>query len=140
MVAIHAVTAGPDVVTARRRDTPETGARSGVIRLRDAGVTRGSRDVWTHVDFSAQAGEFVAVLGPNGAGKSTLLSVVLGLLPLSAGAVTVFGEPPGRHNRAIGFLPQRRSFDSSQRIRGVDVVRLGVDGHRWGLTVRPSHR
>ena len=29
--------------------------------------------------------------------------------------------------------PQRRSFDPSLRVRGRDIVRLGVDGHRWGL-------
>src|SRR5207244_11714973 len=29
--------------------------------------------------------------------------------------------------------PQRRSFDSSTRVRGTDIVRLGLDGDRWGL-------
>ena len=40
---------------------------------------------------------------------------------------------PGRSNAAIGYLPQRHGFDSSTRIRGVDLVRLGLDGDRWGL-------
>ena len=73
------------------------------------------------------------MLGPNGAGKSTLLRVLLGLLPLSAGSATVLGEAPGRRNSDIGYLPQRHGFDSSTRIRGVDLVRLGLDGDRWGL-------
>ncbi len=34
---------------------------------------------------------------------------------------------------AIGYLPQRRSFDPGLRIRGVDIVRLGWDGDRWGV-------
>ena len=78
-------------------------------------------------------GEFVALLGPNGAGKSTLLHVLLGQLPLAAGSARVFGSEPGRANAQIGYLPQRRSFDSSIRIRGLDLVRLGLDGNRWGL-------
>src|SRR5207302_9942188 len=35
--------------------------------------------------------------------------------------------------RDIGYLPQRRSFDPAMRVRGVDVVRLGLDGDRWGV-------
>ena len=73
------------------------------------------------------------MLGPNGAGKSTLLHVVLGLLPLSAGRAAVLGEKPGASRSRIGYLPQRRGFDSGTRIRGVDMVRLGLDGARWGL-------
>ncbi|HEX3620767.1 MAG TPA: ATP-binding cassette domain-containing protein [Acidimicrobiales bacterium] len=82
-------------------------------------------------------GEFAAVLGPNGVGKSTLLKVVLGLLPVSRGQVEVLGRPPGEPNHRIGYLPQRRSFDSGLRVRGLDIVRMGLDGHRWGL---PSMR
>ena len=74
------------------------------------------------------------MLGPNGAGKSTLLDVVLGLLPLERGRrSSVLGQPPRAANARIGYLPQRRSFDASTRVRGVDVVRLGLDGTRWGL-------
>ena len=76
-------------------------------------------------------GEFVAVLGPNGAGKSTLLDVVLGLLPLSE-ARRRCSAAARVANAQIGYLPQRRSFDSATRIRGFDVVRLGLDGDALG--------
>jgi zinc/manganese transport system ATP-binding protein len=89
--------------------------------------------VWAGVDLTIREGEFVAVLGPNGAGKSTLLDVVLGLQPLSAGRASVLGAPPGSARTRIGYLPQRRSFDAGTRIRGIDVVRLGLDGSRWGF-------
>jgi zinc/manganese transport system ATP-binding protein len=47
--------------------------------------------------------------------------------------VRVFGAEPSQAHGRIGYLPQRRSFDTSMRIRGVDVVRLGLDGHRFGV-------
>jgi len=92
-----------------------------------------NRPVWRDVSFSLAAGECVAVLGPNGAGKSTLLRVLLGLLRPLAGTVKVFGEPPRRGSARIGYVPQARAFDPETAIRGVDLVALGIDGHRWGI-------
>ena len=92
----------------------------------------GDRTVWSDVDLHVTSGEFVAVLGPNGAGKSTLLKAILGLLPLHRGSVGVLGRPARRGNSRIGYLPQRRSFDPDLRVRGRDLVRLGLDGNRWG--------
>ena len=106
---------------------------SELINLEKAAISLGGRTLWHDVDLSISEGEFVALLGPNGAGKSTLIKAILGLVPLSNGTVKVLGEPAGTHNELIGYLPQRRSFDAALRIRGVDVVRLGFDGDRWGV-------
>ena len=103
------------------------------IEARQAQIELGGRRIWDKLDVTVGAGEFVAVLGPNGVGKSTLIKAVLGLLPLSGGSMAVLGAAPGEARGRIGYLPQRRSFDATLRIRGVDVVRLGLDGHRWGL-------
>ncbi len=93
----------------------------------------GGRTIWSDVSLSVAQADFAAVLGPNGAGKSTLIKAVLGLLPLAAGTASVLGRPPGEAKRRIGYLPQRRSFDTGSRIRGVDIVQLGLDGARWGV-------
>ena len=98
-----------------------------------ARVDLGGRTVWRDVNLEIPEHEFVAILGPNGAGKSTLLNAILGLVPLTAGEIRVHGRPPGVSNHDIGYLPQRRSFDPSVRIRGVDIVRLGLDGDRYGI-------
>ena len=104
-----------------------------VLELEHAAVAVGGRTIWSDVSLSVAAGEFVAILGPNGVGKSTLLKAALGLIPASAGRISVLGSAPGVQNAHIGYLPQRRSFDPSTRIRGIDIVRLGLDGDRWGL-------
>jgi zinc/manganese transport system ATP-binding protein len=108
-------------------------ANAASVVLEAAATRIGGRTIWSGVDVTVAGGEFVAVLGPNGVGKSTLIKVLLGLLPLSSGRVEVLGGPPGATRAGIGYLPQRRSFDAGLRVRGVDLVRLGLDGDRWGL-------
>jgi len=103
-----------------------------VVSIVGGAVRLGGQTIWQDVNLEVQPGEFIAVLGPNGSGKSTLMKVILGLLPLSAGAVTVFGQPARGGNQDIGYVPQRRSFEADVRIRGRDIVRLGLDGGRWG--------
>ena len=104
-----------------------------MIELSGATVRLGGRRVFSAVELSIGPGQLVAVLGPNGAGKTTLMRVILGLVRLEAGSVTVNGAPPTQARRSIGYLPQRHAFDSSTRIRGIDLVRLGLDGARWGV-------
>jgi zinc/manganese transport system ATP-binding protein len=115
---------------------------TAALQLNDAAVSRGGRSIWRGVTLRVEPGEYVAVLGPNGVGKSTLLQAILGLLPLTAGSLEVFGRPPHQAASLIGYLPQRRSFDSSLRLRARDLVRLGLDGNRWGvpLPFAPSGR
>jgi zinc/manganese transport system ATP-binding protein len=113
--------------------------RPALVEVRDATAVLGGRTIWAGVDATITAGEFVAILGPNGVGKSTLLKAILGLIPLAHGHIALLGRPPGRANHEVGYLPQRRTFDPSLRIRGLDVVRLGLDGDRWGLPL-PGRR
>ena len=110
-------------------------AAEPAIQLREAAVRVGDRLLWHDVNVDVPAGQFVAILGPNGVGKSTLIKAVLGLIPLAAGEAVVLGEPAGAANQNVGYLPQRRSFEPSLRVRGIDIVRLGLDGDRFGLSL-----
>jgi len=108
-------------------------AAQPLVSVRGATARLGRRTIWSDVTFDVGRGEFVAVLGPNGVGKSTLLKAMLGLVRVAPGDLRIAGEPPQSGSPEVGYLPQRRSFDSSVRVRGVDVVRLGLDGNRWGM-------
>jgi zinc/manganese transport system ATP-binding protein len=104
----------------------------------DASVVFGERVVWSHVDVAIASASFTAILGPNGAGKSTFLKAMLGVQALSSGRLNVLGEPAGRRRSRIGYVPQHAGFDRSLNIRGYDVVRLGLDGDRWGIPLGRS--
>lgn len=107
------------------------------VSLRDATLRFGDRVLWDRLELDVRRGELVAVLGPNGAGKTSLIRVLLGLQALTSGEVLVNGRPPRRGDHAIGYVPQQKGFDRDLPLRGTDLVRLGLDGHRWG-PVKPS--
>lgn len=50
-------------------------------------------------------GEFVSFLGPSGCGKSTALRMIAGLLPVSAGTITIT-PPKGKSEQDLGFVFQ----------------------------------
>jgi zinc/manganese transport system ATP-binding protein len=103
-------------------------------------VQIGGRQILRDVSLTIEPGEFIAVLGPNGAGKSTLMKTLLGLVAPAAGTISVLGRSPRLARAEIGYLPQRQSFDESTRVRGVDLVTLGLDGSRWGVPLALTPR
>lgn len=107
--------------------------REPIVRFHEACAVINGRSIWRDVDLEIGPGEFAAILGPNGVGKSTLVKVALGMLSVHFGEVRVLGGPPGTQREKIGYLPQRRSFDPSLRVRAREIVRLGLDGDRWGV-------
>jgi zinc/manganese transport system ATP-binding protein len=128
--------------TARTTETKETATATApaaqavpathpVLQMRDACLSYGQRVIWRGLTFDISAGEFVAVLGPNGSGKSSLIKVLLGRQALSSGGVWVAGRRPRGGNRRVGLIPQHAS-PAAGDIRARDLVRLGIDGHRWG--------
>ena len=60
------------------------------------------------LDLEVEVGEVFGFLGPNGAGKTTTINVLLGFVPPTSGAASLFGidvrQPIARQR--IGYLPE----------------------------------
>jgi len=106
-----------------------------VLRVRDARLAFGARELWHHLALDVAPGEFLAVLGPNGTGKTTLLKAILGEQRLTSGSIELLGEPVHHGDRRIGYIPQQKLIESGTPLRARDLVALGLNGHRWGLPV-----
>ena len=104
-----------------------------VVSARDLALRFGERTLFEGLSLELERSELLAVLGPNGTGKTSLVRILLGLLEPSAGSVTIDGCPPRKRCHRIGYIPQQRVFDRETSLRGRDLVRLGLDGHRWGF-------
>lgn len=106
-----------------------------VLEIAGASLHRDDRELWSGLDLTVRAGEFIAVLGPSGSGKTTLLRSILGLQPLSSGSIRVAGQPVHRGNSRIGYVPQQRSLAPDTSMRARDLVALGVQGSRFGFPI-----
>ena len=90
----------------------------------------GRTAVLREVSLSVGAGEIVALIGANGAGKSTLLNTVMGLVPLSAGAIRFAGAAIGRAGTptivraGIAEVPERRQLFGDMTIE--ENLRMGA--------------
>ncbi len=95
------------------------------------------------VSIELPAGKVVGLIGPNGAGKSTLIRALLGLLPLSAGAVFLGGKKYDQltlKQRAsqIAYAPQARLSIGqlmSTIWSGWVAFPTSVRGENWGRLI-----
>ncbi len=92
-------------------------SRSNNPVVQAVGLTKryGRLSVVDRVDLAIRPGRCFGFLGPNGAGKTTTLRMILGLTPISAGSLSVFGLPmpaEARRVRArVGVVPQADNLD-----------------------------
>ncbi|WP_421859288.1 zinc ABC transporter ATP-binding protein ZnuC [Marinobacter salarius] len=78
-----------------------------LVELRRLTVNFDGRPVVDHVDLRVQRGDIITIIGPNGAGKTTLIKAVLGIQPVSGGALTM---APGL---TIGYVPQHLTLETT---------------------------
>jgi manganese/zinc/iron transport system ATP- binding protein len=98
------------------------------IEVTDLTVAYGERPVLWDVDLNVPPGTLMAIVGPNGAGKTTLIKAILGLLPIAAGQVLIYGQPYAEQRRMVGYVPQRGSVDWDFPTSVLDVVTMGRYG------------
>jgi zinc/manganese transport system ATP-binding protein len=115
-------------------DDSGVSALEPVLRVEDVSVSLGGRRVLDRVSFSVEGGGFCGLIGSNGAGKTTLLRVILGLINPSGGRVVVTGGTHSRRDPQVGYVPQKIALEADMPLRARDLVGLGLDGHRFGIS------
>ena len=68
----------------------------------------GHSPVLQDISLAVQVREKVGIIGPNGAGKTSLFMTLCGILPITSGDITLFGQPvhPGEFRPELGFVFQ----------------------------------
>jgi iron complex transport system ATP-binding protein len=117
-----------------------------MLEVSHLSVSYGSRVILRDVTFSVPRGQILGVIGPNGTGKTTLLRALSGILPLTAGKVSVNGadlhamrEP--QRARVVAVVPQARNLPPA--FTGWEMVQLGRTpyiGWMGGLSPRDIQR
>lgn len=110
---------------------------SAAVSVHDLTVAYRENAVLWDIDVSIPTGTLTAIIGPNGAGKSTFLKAVMGLVPVAAGTVEIFGHSSPKQRRLIGYVPQRGSVDWTFPTNALDVVTMGTYG-QLGWVKRPG--
>lgn len=98
-----------------------------------------------HVSLDLMRGEVLGLVGESGCGKSTLGRIMTGILPPSAGAVTVGSQPmmtegssPRKRGRTVQMVFQNPFSSLNPRIRIGDAITEGPIAH--GLVSRANAR
>jgi len=95
------------------------------------GVTKRYNEILAvnNINLAINSGEIFALLGPNGSGKSTTLKMLLGLVPPTAGSLTVLGldvqKDPVAVKRQVGYVPE--SPDIYEFLTGIEYLDFIAD-------------
>ena len=101
-----------------------------MLEIKNLSCGYGELKVLFDLNLSVNENEVIALVGSNGAGKSTLLSAISGIIPITSGSVTWFGDDltkmPAfkRAELGIAHIPQGRGILSTLSIK--DNLMLGT--------------
>lgn len=98
------------------------------LSVENVTVSYGAKTALRNINLELASNQVVGVIGPNGAGKSTLLKAVMGLLPLDAGTIRIYGKVIGERRERIAYVPQKESVDWNFPVSVLDVVMMGRYG------------
>lgn len=82
-----------------------------VLELKQASLTLGNHQLFSHLDLFIQSKERLGITGKNGAGKSSLLNVLAGRVSLTSGELIV-----GETVRLAYYTQQNEEMDPNKRM------------------------
>ncbi|SDF63904.1 urea ABC transporter ATP-binding protein [Blastococcus aurantiacus] len=108
-----------------------------MLELREVHTGYGRSTVVHGASLTVPEDGIVVLMGHNGAGKTTLLRAVMGLLRITAGAITFDGQdisalrPHARVARGLAYVPQgQHSFGQLTTMENLQVVADGRSNGR----------
>ncbi len=117
------------------RETEAASGERAAIEARGLGRRFGRRWVVRDLDFAVPEGSITALLGRNGQGKSTTIQMLLGLLPPSAGSVSVLGRDPRRQGHRlfedVAFVSERRELLDDLSVAALAALVAEAHGARF---------
>jgi NitT/TauT family transport system ATP-binding protein len=109
------------------------------IRLQGVGKSYETRDgaveACAEVTLDIRRSEFVAIVGPSGCGKTTLLKMVAGLVPRSAGSISVGGAAVERPLTDVGIVFQESILLDWRDVLSNVMLQLEIRGIGGGEAV-----
>ncbi|MEG9884770.1 MAG: manganese/iron ABC transporter ATP-binding protein [Hyphomicrobiales bacterium] len=94
-------------------------------------VYRNGHNALHDASFRIPTGTITALVGVNGSGKSTLFKAIMGFLRLTAGKISILGQPvrAALKKNLVAYVPQSEDVDWNFPVLVEDVVMMGRYGH-----------
>ncbi len=113
------------MITTTSAPQPPPTDHAECLVIRGLTVAYQRRIVLKDVQADIRRGQVIGVIGPNGGGKSTLLKAILGIAPVVAGTVALFGRPASDMRAHMAYVPQREVVDWDFPVTVRDVAMMG---------------
>ncbi|NUZ05296.1 ABC transporter ATP-binding protein [Piscinibacter koreensis] len=119
-----------------------TGAAAPLLRVEGLHAHYGKSHILRGVTLEVGRAEVLSLLGRNGSGRSTTLKAMMGLVPPSAGTVTLAGRqlagasPHAICRAGLAFVPEEREVFANLTVD--ENLRMGeqppvAGAHRWSI-------
>ena len=111
-----------------------------MLTLTDINAGYGKVQVLRDLSLSVNAGEILCLLGRNGAGKTTTLKTIMGLVPVTSGAIALNGaeitdiQPHLIPKLGIGYIPQGRRLFTEMTV--AENLAIGLMARGKGAETR----
>lgn len=109
-----------------------------IVEIKGVSKKFGDQEVLRDINLSIPEHSIFGFIGANGAGKTTLMKCMVGLLPTSAGTITIANEPVifggTKSNEQVGYLPDVPEFYPFYNARGyleLCAVITGLPKKEW---------